>query len=227
MTAVSEESTSSRFSEALKAMTWDDHEHAEYTEYMQAMLGGKLNIAGYTDMVAQHYFAYVVLEEASEKMRHDPVGGRFVFDGLLRVPALEADLEHLLGADWRDKIEPNEATKEYCDRLREVCFDWPGGFVAHSYTRYLGDLSGGQVIRAAVERAHPVELADSEGVAFYLFPEIGDYKAFKIEYRDRLDAAQWSPEEQQRVIDEALLAYRLNTKVLAELGRDLPRYLAA
>src|SRR3954447_9267237 len=117
---------------------------------MQAMLGGKLAISGYSDMVAQHYFAYVVLEEAAEVMREHPIAGKFVFDSLLRTKALEKDLEHLLGAGWRDRIEPNGATKEYVARIREVCFDWPGGYIAHSYTRYLGDLSGGQVIRASL-----------------------------------------------------------------------------
>lgn len=215
--------TSSRFSEELKSMTWDDHEHAEYTEYMQALLGGQLNVEGYVDMVVQHYYAYVVIEEAAEKMRADSVGKPFVHDSLTRVPALEADLQFLLGDDWRDQIAPNEATKEYCDRLKEVCFDWPGGFVAHAYTRYLGDLSGGQVIKGAVERAFGFK--DQQGVQFYVFDQISDYKAFKIQYRDQLDAAPWDEEEQQKVIDEAVLAYRLNTKVLAEIGRDLPRYL--
>lgn len=222
MTAVSEGTTSARFSEALKAMTWEDHDHAEYTEYMQAILGGKTTLDGYADMVAQHYFAYLVIEEAAEAMRNDPIGGRFVFDSLTRTPALEADLAFLKGADWRDKIAPSASTNEYCERMREVCFTWPGGFVAHAYTRYLGDLSGGQVIKSAVQRAH--KLGD-DGVQFYVFDQIPDYKAFKVAYRDQLDAAPWDDAEQQRVIDEALLAYRLNTKVLAELGRDLPRYL--
>lgn len=227
MTAVGDQaSTSARFSEALKTTTWDDHEQAEYTEYMQALLGGKLNIDGYTDMVTQHYFAYVVLEEAGERMREDPIGGKFVFDSLLRVAALEDDLEHLLGSDWRGKVSPSATTEEYCRRLREVCFDWPGGFVAHSYTRYLGDLSGGQVIRASIQRAFPDQTAGDKGVRFYVFPGIPDYNAFKVDYRERLDTAPWAEGEQQRVIDEALLAYKLNTKVLAELGRDLPRYLA-
>jgi heme oxygenase len=173
--------------------------------------------------VAQHYFAYVVLEEAADAMRNDPVGGAFVFDSLRRLPALEEDLEFLIGSDWKSKIAPNEATVEYCARMKEVCFDWAGGFVAHGYTRYLGDLSGGQVIKAAVERAFDIK--DGKGVQFYVFDQIPDYKAFKINYRDLLDGASWAEGEQQKVIDEAILAYRMNTKVLAEIGRDLPRYL--
>jgi heme oxygenase (biliverdin-producing, ferredoxin) len=211
------------FSRALKSRTWGDHQSAERTDYMQAILAGKLTLEGYAAMVAQLYFAYAVLEEAAEAMRADEVGGRFVFDCLLRTRALREDLEHLVGAGWNDKIQPNEATAKYCARMREVCFDWPGGFIAHSYTRYLGDLSGGQFIRTALERAFPAELADGRGVAFYQFPGIADLGAFKGEYRRLLDTVAWSPQEQAKVIDEAVAAYRLNTGVLAELGRALPR----
>ncbi len=218
------DSTSSRFSRALRSMTWDGHEEAEFTGYMQAMLGGQLTRDGYAAMVAQHYFAYLVIEEASEAMRNDPVAAPFISDGLTRVPALEADLTFLLGDDWADRIEPNKATREYCARLREVCFGWPGGFVAHHYTRYLGDLSGGQVIKAAAERAY--RLPDDQGVQFYVFSDIANHRDFKVRYRALLDEAPWDAAEQQRVIAETMLAYRLNTKVLAELGRDSSRYLA-
>jgi heme oxygenase len=215
---------SSLFSEALRAMTWGDHEKAEYTGYTQALLHGQISSAGYAELVAQHYFAYVELEAAAERMRDDALAGRFVFDSLRRVPALEADLQYLLGADWRERISPSRATGEYCERLREVCFTWPGGYIAHSYTRYLGDLSGGQIIKRAMQKAFPAELGDGQGVAFYDFPEIADYQAFKAEYRLLLDGAGWDAEERQRVIDEAVLAYRLNTLVLAELGRDLAQH---
>ena len=224
MTTASEQATTEKFSSAMKKQTWQDHDAAEYTAYMQALLEGKLTRDDYADMVAQHYFAYLVIEDAAAQLKNDPVAGPFIHDGLTRIPALERDLEFLLGADWRDKIEPNEGTKEYVARLKEVIYGWPGGFVAHHYTRYLGDLSGGQVIRVAAERAY--ELKDHEGVQFYVFPGIPDYKAFKIDYRDALDAAGWDEAEQAKVIDEVLTAYRLNTKVLVECGRNSKTFSA-
>lgn len=212
------------FSTTLREATWDNHNAAEQTTYLRDLVSGRVDRAGYADMVAQHYFAYVVLEEAGEAMRHDPVAGGFVDDALIRVPALEQDLAALLGPDWRALITPNDATRRYCDRMRELCFTWPGGFVAHHYTRYLGDLSGGQYLVRAIEKR--LGLDAQTGTAFYDFTAVADLTAFKVAYRARLDAAPWSAEERARIITETALAYDLNTEVLVDLGNS-PRNDAA
>lgn len=204
------------FSETLKAASWNAHEHAEHSQYMQDLLAGRLDRRRYADLVAQNYFAYRVLEEASTAMADDPIGGQFAFAELTRMPALEADLADLLGPDWSDQIVPTSATTSYCDRLASTCFDWAGGFVAHQYVRYMGDLSGGQVIRRIVERTY--ELSPHQGTRFYVFDQIEDLKAFKERYREQLDATPWDAEEQERIVEEILLAYRLNTDVLDSLG---------
>jgi heme oxygenase len=129
--------------------------------------------------------------------------------------ALEADLRFFFGQDWPPQIQPNEGTQAYCDRLREVCFSWPGGFVAHHYTRYMGDLSGGQMIAKAVERSY--DLQERRGTQFYVFDRIGDLSAFKNQYRANLDAGPWDDAEKQRIVEEVLLAYRLNARLLAAL----------
>ena len=100
-----------------------------------------------------------------------------------------------------------------------MCLSWPGGFVAHHYTRYLGDLSGGQFLARAIERQ--LGLDPRTGTAFYDFSAVGDLTAFKDAYRLRLDAAPWSAEEKTRIVNETALAYDLNTEVLVELGESL------
>lgn len=118
------------FSAALRSATWSNHRRAEETEYLRALVSGRVDRAGYAEMVAQHYFAYAVLEEAGRVMHHDPVAGAFVDDALVRIPALEQDLGALLGADWSTLVSLSQSTRRYCDRMREVCFDWPAGLVA-------------------------------------------------------------------------------------------------
>jgi heme oxygenase (biliverdin-producing, ferredoxin) len=207
-----------RFSAALRDATWQDHEQAESSTYMTALMGGELPLDGYANLAAQQWFVYAVLEAASDAMRSDPVAAPFVFDELTRLPAIEADLRHLMGDDWSHRIESLPATTAYCDRIRSVCFDQPGAFVAHHYTRYLGDLSGGQYIGRVVKRVYEL---DDAGASFFTFAAIDDAKAFKDGYRARLDAAPWSPDEQDAVIAEIRNAYRLNRDVFADLDATL------
>ncbi len=211
--------TAVTFSEAIKAASWNAHEHAEHSRFMQDLLAGRLDLGAYADLVSQQYFAYRVLEDASAAMANDPIGSRFTFPELYRVPALEADLAALLGPDWSDRIAPTPDTQAYCERLRQVCFDWPGGYVAHHYVRYMGDLSGGQVIRRIVERTFGLD--DHAGTGFYVFDQVGDLKAFKARYRDLLDSTPWTADERDRVVEEIVTAYRLNTEVLEGLSRAL------
>src|SRR5699024_2670210 len=51
MVTVEEQSVGARFSQALRNLTWNDHEKAEYTDYMQALLDGKLHREGYAALV--------------------------------------------------------------------------------------------------------------------------------------------------------------------------------
>jgi heme oxygenase len=137
---------------------------------------------------------------------------------LTRLPALRADLEHLAGSQWARLLAPTAATEEYLARLREIAFTWPGGFVAHHYNRYLGDLSGGQFVARAIAAAHGLKLGEP-GLLFYSFPLIEDPAAFKAGYRSKLDESHWDALEQERIIDEVRLAYRLNIDVLNDLGK--------
>ncbi|MBN9612551.1 MAG: biliverdin-producing heme oxygenase, partial [Actinobacteria bacterium] len=173
----------------------------------------------YAALVAQHYFVYVALEEAAGQLVQDPAYAAFHPAGLVRLPALEADLEHLLGSDWRQIISPVPATEAYAARIREVAAQgWKPGILAHHYTRYLGDLSGGQAISRLMVRQHGF---DGPGVAFYDFPELGDLRAFKESYRDALDVlgAGLDDAERQRMIDEVREAYRFNTETFFDLGK--------
>jgi heme oxygenase len=208
------------FSSDLREASWPHHRRAEQTEYLRALVSGRVDRRGYAAMVAQHWFAYVVLEEAGRAMRDDPVAGRFVTPELERVPALERDLRALCGPDWRALVVPNDATTLYCERMRAVCFTWPGAFVAHHYTRYLGDMSGGQFLARAVARH--LGLDGDTGTAFYDFSAVGDLDTFKNAYRGALDSTPWSPSDRERIIAETNYAYYLNTEVLVQLAGLVP-----
>jgi len=204
------------FSQALRERTWSGHGDSEGADFMTDLMKGKGTREDYIALVAQHYFIYEAIESAERVFADDAVVAQFATPRLTRIPALEADLEYLLGPDWREQISPLPTTVAYVDRIREVTAErWSGGFVAHHYTRYLGDLSGGQFIGRLMARRFGFE---TDGIGFYVFDDIADPRAFKDVYREQLDAAPWDAAEQERVIDEVLLAYRFNTEVFADLA---------
>lgn len=204
------------FSAALRERSSTSHSQSEHAGFMSDLLKGEGSREDYIALVSQHYFIYEALESAGQRMRNDPVAAVFITDKLTRLPALEADLEFLIGADWREQITPLPTTRRYVERIREVGATWPGGFVAHHYTRYLGDLSGGVFIGRVMQRRFGFE---TNGIGFYLFDDIADPKSFKDVYREQLDAAPWDDAERERVIDEVLLAYRFNTELFEDLDR--------
>jgi len=203
------------FSQALRERTWSSHGESEGADFMTDLMSGRGTRDDYIALVAQHFFIYEALEAAADVMAGNEIAAPFISPHLTRLPAIEADLEFLLGADWRGAISPLPTTQRYVERINGVAAVWPGGFIAHHYTRYLGDLSGGQVIRTLMQRQFGFE---TNGVGFYLFDEIASPKRFKETYRDQLDAVDWSEEERSRVIDEVLIAYRFNTDLFVDLA---------
>ncbi|UYK39978.1 heme oxygenase (biliverdin-producing) [Microbacterium terricola] len=203
------------FSTALRERSSTAHSSSEGAGFMSDLMKGEGTRDDYIALVAQHWFIYDALEAVTDRMRHDPIASVFISEKLTRVPALEADLAFLLGDDWREQITPLPTTQRYVDRINRVGATWAGGFVAHHYTRYLGDLSGGQFIGRLMARRFGFE---TNGIGFYIFNDIADPKAFKDVYREQLDAAPWDAAEQERVIDEVLVAYQFNTDLFIDLA---------
>lgn len=204
------------FSAALRERSSDAHSGSESAGFMADLMKGEGSRDDYIALVAQHYFIYEALEAAADRMRREPVAAQFISDKLTRLPALRADLEFLVGPNWQEVIAPLPTTRRYVERIASVGATWAGGFVAHHYTRYLGDLSGGLFIGRLMQRRFGFE---TNGVGFYLFDEIADPRAFKDVYREQLDAAPWDDAEKERVIDEVLVAYRFNTELFEDLAR--------
>ncbi|MBZ4019552.1 biliverdin-producing heme oxygenase [Streptomyces purpurogeneiscleroticus] len=207
------------FSALIRTASHEAHTEVQHTSFMDDMLGGRLGVAAYRRYTEQLWFVYRALEGSAEALAQDPVAGPFIRPELTRLPELERDLAHLAGAEWRDAIRPLPATEVYAARIAECAREWPAGYVAHHYTRYLGDLSGGQIVRGTAEKAWGFA-RKGDGVRFYVFEDIGNPAAFKREYRALLDALPADDLEKQRVVEECRRAYALNVAVLGELTEE-------
>ncbi len=202
--------------EALRDRARPRAEAQDADEFMTALVTGRGCRDDYVALVAQHYFVYRAIEQATERMAADPVAARFISPRLTRLPAIEADLDYLVGHDWREVVRPLASTAAYVERIEQVGAVWVGGFIAHHYTRYLGDLSGGRLLRSLLQRQFGF---DTNGVGLYLFAEIAEPRRFCSTYREALDQAPWDDDERARVVAEVENAYRLTTDVFAELAR--------
>jgi heme oxygenase len=80
---------------------------------------------------------------------------------------------------WRELAKPSEACNTYCYRINEVAENDPYLLIAHHYTRYIGDLSGGQILKGIAQKA--LNPPRGEGLHFYDFPRIEDSKTWKDE----------------------------------------------
>jgi heme oxygenase len=192
---------------------------------MDALLGGRLALDDYATLVVQYWHVYSELEDGADRLAGDPVVGGFAVDALRRRDAIAADLAFLRGEDWADDLDPLPATAAYAARIRETARRWPGGWVAHHYTRYLGDLAGGQAVRGLLRRTYDVT---GDGARFYDFTGLGPVPPFRTRYRALLDAAAWDDVVRARIADEACHAFELNIAMLADLaGTVPPEHLAA
>ncbi|WP_149549598.1 heme oxygenase (biliverdin-producing) [Streptomyces marokkonensis] len=209
------------FSTLIRTASHQQHVEAETSAFMSDLLGGRLGVDAYARYTEQLWFVYEALESGARELTSDPVAGPFVRPELFRLPALERDLAHLRGPDWRSRLTALPATRTYADRVAECARDWPGGYVAHHYTRYLGDLSGGQVIRGRAERTWGFA-RKGDGVRFYVFEDISHPAAFKRDYRALLDALPAGGPEKQRIVSECKRAFALNTAVFRALGEEFP-----
>ena len=209
------------FSTVIRSASHEQHTEAESSTFMSDLLGGRLGVAAYARYTEQLWFVYEALESGAERLAADPVAGPFVRPELYRLAALERDLRHLRGQDWRTGLSALPATRAYAARVRECAERWPGGYVAHHYTRYLGDLSGGQIIRGRAERTWGFA-RKGDGVRFYVFERIANPAAFKRSYRELLDAVRADDLEKQRIVSECRRAFALNTEVFRALGEEFP-----
>lgn len=205
------------FSYQIRTATWGDHSDSEGASVMEDIMRMRATREEYIDLVVQHFFMYEALEESAKMLANDPRYAALHPAALVREQTLVEDLEFLLGAHWRDEIVAHPATAAYAARIREVTAEgWLPGLIAHHYTRYLGDLSGGQMIAKRVKKQFGFERA---GVAFYDFTELGDIAEFKQSYRDVLNTLGESLDEagRQRMVDEVRASYRFNSQIFIEM----------
>ena len=203
----------------LREGTKKSHTMAENTGFVSCFLKGVVDKGSYRTLVADLYFVYAAMEEEMARLADHPVIAPIAFSELNRREALEQDLAFYYGSDWLQQIKATPAAQVYVERIRQIAKESPELLVGHHYTRYLGDLSGGQILKNIAQKA--MNLGENDGLNFYSFPEFADEKAFKTTYRAAMDQLPIDQPMADRMVEEANHAFHLNMKMFQELEGNL------
>ena len=202
------------FSVDLKEGTKESHSAAENTKFVASFLRGVVDYEEYRKLLTNFYYVYDTMEQRIRETE-DPMVQAIRSESLERKEGIERDLEYYYGAEWKDKQIPSEACNKYCHRINEVAEESPYLLVAHHYTRYIGDLSGGKILKEITARV--LKPPVGKGLDFYEFPSIPDAKLFKQNYRACLDNLGTTVPQENALIAEANYAFELNMFMFDEI----------
>uniref|UniRef100_A0A3B5PP89 heme oxygenase (biliverdin-producing) n=1 Tax=Xiphophorus maculatus TaxID=8083 RepID=A0A3B5PP89_XIPMA len=192
--------------------TKENHFRAENTQLMLSYQKGQITLQQYKVLLFSLYEIYKALEEELDRNSSHPAVAPIYFpQELARLELLESDLEYFFGQDWEKRVIVPAATQRYKQRLRKIGQENPELLVAHAYTRYLGDLSGGQVLGKITQKS--LGLSSKEGLSFFSFPGVSSPNRFKQLYRSRMNSVELTEEEKAAVLEEAVEAFELNIQV--------------
>ena len=201
--------------EKLKQASRPQHEAAENSTFITQLMRGQLDLAAYSKYLTNLAWLYDSLEQKTTQGSAFESSEPIWDERLHRIDSITVDLEALGVHDWRNTTKPSSAMTSYIEHIKSLGGKDDLRLVAHHYTRYLGDLSGGQAIAALVGRHYG---ASENQLNFYRFTKIEDNVRFKENYRSNLNALKLSENELEELVREVQLAFEFNQRVFEDLA---------
>ncbi len=205
----------------LREGTKKSHTMAENTGFVACFLKGVVEKTSYRKLISDLYFVYQAMEEEIDRLveQDHPVIKYLGFKELFRKETLVNDLKFYYGSNWFNEINISESAQLYVNRIHLVAKESPELLVGHHYTRYIGDLSGGQILKKIAKKA--LNLEGENGLNFYEFKLIDDEKKFKKIYAETLNKLPIDQQIADKIIEEANEAFIYNMKMFKELEGNL------
>jgi heme oxygenase len=193
------------------------HRRAERRPFMVVFFKAELPREAYIEYLGRLGYIYEALEDADEALREDRIVGRMYSPELHRRGAIERDMTFFAGPDWRERVVPSPATIQYVERIQLVQKEFPPGFVAHQWLRYLGNVLAQPVLQRIVRKAYGLE---DQGMDFVRYPDVADPRAYLGEYHARMNSMPLDEAGVTAVVDEANRAWALQISFTDELAID-------
>lgn len=203
-------------SQLLREASAKQHKEAETSGFVTQLMKGELSLDAYVHYLANLAWVYEALEFQTKQGEPFVSSEPLWDDRLDRLASIERDLEELGHPNWREEFPISEALAEYCAQITRLNGRADHRLIAHHYTRYLGDLSGGQAISALVARHYG---ATPEQLQFCKFNDIEDLVRYKEQYRANLDGLSLTDSQREELVAEVQLAFELNKNLFQDLGK--------
>ncbi|MFT4119085.1 heme oxygenase (biliverdin-producing) [Bradyrhizobium sp.] len=200
--------------EALRERTRDLHVQAERSGIIADILKGRCTREDYVRLLRSLLPVYQMLEQQLRRRAGSSSIAPIFRPELERAEALSGDLRHL-SPGQEDQLP---AVERYVSAIVAASDGDGSRLVAHAYARYLGDLSGGQILSRLLARSLGLP---PEALSFYAFPAISDIGAFKSDYRAAIDRAGDECEDFDAVVEEGARAFELNIDLSVALQADI------
>ncbi len=189
------------FSKQLYEETKSIHEQVESMDFVVLLRNQKLSKNDYIQYLTDLKMIYQALEEGMRDNLKSPAVHALYDEKLCRTRMLEADIRSFQG----ERCTPTQAAQDYARYLKELSLQRPLLLIAHAYVRYLGDLSGGRMIKKFVDQLFP-----GEHTNFYNFDELlgkdapgAKFIEYKNAWKGKLDGLTLSEEKRGMLIEEA------------------------
>lgn len=222
----------------LRESTHEAHELVARSPGAQLLLSGGLSKDEYTKYLMNLWHIYDTLERCLEKhATHPALEPTYNPTLLARASSLAADISFLLNVEesaWKSHpmhvalmAQRPRNLSAYVERIQALGDSSdPAPLLAHSYVRYLGDLSGGQTVRHVLAKAYDLDEASGSGISFYAFKELrssnaasqGEMKRIKEWFREGINTAgNLGVETKASIIEEANTAFALNANLFTSI----------
>lgn len=210
------------------------HQQIEHSSGATALLGGNLDREEYVRLLMMLWYVYryaptsfqvpqptiscSALEHGLSKHATHTVLTHIYNPSLLsRTSRLSTDISFLLGLpdddiSWKSHLvhvllieSPPDALRLYTSHLAALSSDNPALLLAHSYVRYLGDLSGGQIMKWKLQKVYGLQ-GDKKGFEFYDFEvdgetaSVAEMKMIKQWFKDGIDKGVGEDQEMKGVL---------------------------
>lgn len=202
----------------LRAETSALHAQAEQTPFMADLIGGRLDRRAYCLMLRNLEPVYRAMEGGLAAHARQPDVAPIIEPALFRTSALRQDLQFLHGRSWEHELALLPSGLAYEQRLLAIAQASPGLLAAHAYVRYLGDLSGGQMLRDITSLSLGLG-PGRRGMEFYEFGDAAAVRGLTQALRAGLNQVALTQAGQDAIVAEAKWAFETHCTLFAELAQ--------